>query len=127
MIDAPESKQLSFDKRPIGKESTKYLRSLVLGKIIEVNVIQKDRYGRYLAILKLNDEDINLKMVEAGHALIYRDYEFQSIKQKLHYLTTEIVAKRKRVGMWSTYGFHDPYAYRRIKKKRNQKTNFTPP
>lgn len=117
-IDAPELKQKAFDKTPIGKDSRDLLSALVKGKRIEVHVIQKDRYGRYLARIESQGIDVNLKMVEAGQALIYRYYEFDSIKQKINYLTAELVAKRKRRGVWKTFGFYDPYAYRRIKRKK---------
>lgn len=116
-IDAPELKQKAFDKVPIGLNSKLILEEACLGKSIEVKIIQKDRYGRYLSQLFYEGKDLNLMMVEKGHALIYRFYEFESVGQKLDYFGAEIVAKKKRLGVWRTFGFLDPYAYRRSKKK----------
>lgn len=117
-IDAPEIKQLAFDKAPIGVESKDFLEALALGKKIKIKVIQKDRYGRYLAQIFSSGIDLNLLMVEKGHAMIYRYYDFDSVKQKIRYMSAEMVAKRTRSGMWATFGFHDPYAHRRLKKAR---------
>ncbi|MCO4756070.1 MAG: thermonuclease family protein, partial [Bacteriovoracaceae bacterium] len=82
---------------------------------------KKDRYGRYLGELFLGDRSLNLELVEQGHALIYRNYEFQTIKQKVDYLVSEMAAKRKRLGMWSTFGFNDPYVHRRRKRFKSRK------
>ena len=120
-IDAPELSQQAFDKVPIGENSKVFLEELVLGKTIKVRVIQKDRYGRYLAQISLGRDDINLYMLEQGHALIYRYYEFESRDQRLSYMGAEMLAKRKRLGMWNTFGFYDPYAYRRLKRRKNAK------
>ncbi|MEX1098807.1 MAG: thermonuclease family protein, partial [Bacteriovoracaceae bacterium] len=52
-IDAPEIKQLSLDKVPIGLRSQQFLQDLALGKELVIKVLQKDRYGRYLAEIYL--------------------------------------------------------------------------
>ncbi|MEX0799577.1 MAG: thermonuclease family protein [Bacteriovoracaceae bacterium] len=120
-IDAPEIKQLSLDKVPIGLRSQQFLQDLALGKELVIKVLQKDRYGRYLAEIYLGKTSLNLTMVESGQAVIYRYYEFQTVQQKVEYMRGEAMAKRKRLGMWKTFGFYDPHAYRRLKRRSNAK------
>lgn len=125
-IDAPELKQLAFDRAPIGLDSKVFLENLVLGHSLKVKIIKKDRYGRYLSQLFLGPMDVNLSMVQNGQALIYRYYEFENTEQRIDYMTSEIVAKKRRLGVWKTFGFYDPYAYRRLgrhSKRRNSAKN----
>ncbi|MBC74754.1 MAG: hypothetical protein CME64_01945 [Halobacteriovoraceae bacterium] len=120
-IDAPEKSQMAFDSNPIGLWSTQLLEQHCLGNQITVNIIQKDRYGRYLGEIFHEDRSLNLLMVEEGMALIYRNYTFQTISQKVDYFSAEISAKRKRLGVWRTFGFLDPHAHRRLKRRGHGK------
>lgn len=117
MIDAPELKQEGLNREPIGKNSQKFLEALVLDERLKVRVLKKDRYGRYLARLYHKGVDVNLRMVESGQALIYRYYEFENVRDKIEYMGAEMAAKRRRIGVWGSFGFYDPYAYRRMKRR----------
>ena len=116
-IDAPEKSQMAFDSKPIGIWSTQLLKRHCLGREIHVNIIQKDRYGRFLGEVFRGETSLNLLMVERGMALIYKNYTFQTIAQKVDYFSAEISAKRKRLGIWRTFGFLDPHAHRRLKRR----------
>jgi endonuclease YncB( thermonuclease family) len=67
-IDAPEM------GTPEGVAAKAFLAGL-LGQSSEVMVQtykdRRERYGRYLASLWINDEDLNLKMIASGHAVEY--------------------------------------------------------
>jgi len=68
-IDAPEKKQ------PFGSKCTDYLRELVGMKNVEIEEIDKDRYGRTVGLVTLPDgQVVNEKMVGAGLAWVYRQY-----------------------------------------------------
>jgi endonuclease YncB( thermonuclease family) len=66
-IDAPETpKGTKFPAQPYGKEA--YLKQLVEGKRVKVEIYQADRYKRLLSTIFGDGKDINLAMIEAGFA-----------------------------------------------------------
>lgn len=64
-IDAPELKGETKEK---GEESQEYLKGLMNGKTIKVQVQGKDKYGRWLVIVWANGLQLNEKMVQEGYA-----------------------------------------------------------
>ena len=64
-IDAPESCQ------PWGAEATAALASRVKFKTVQLRTRAKDDYGRMLAVVTLDRNDIGRWMVESGHAWSY--------------------------------------------------------
>jgi len=68
-IDAPESNQ------PHGAEAKAALTALLLNKTVELDVKEQDRYERLVAVVYVgNDLNVNAKMVQDGHAWVYRRY-----------------------------------------------------
>lgn len=67
-IDAPESDQ------PGGREATLALEQLVLNREVALDVIEQDRYERLVAVVYVDDGNINEWMVQQGHAWAYRQY-----------------------------------------------------
>ena len=72
-IDAPE---VSHKKRepgqPYSQQATKYLAGLVLNKTVDLKEYGHDRYGRILGVVSFGGKNINLEMIEAGFAEVYR-------------------------------------------------------
>lgn len=68
-IDAPEKAQ------PCYEEAKNFLKKLIENKTVklEYDKIKKDRYGRLLAYVWINDTFVNREMLIKGFA-IYRDY-----------------------------------------------------
>ncbi|MCG7868176.1 MAG: thermonuclease family protein [Candidatus Thiodiazotropha taylori] len=71
-INAPEVRGA---ERTVGLESRDWLREKVLGKTVIIQTIKdrKGKYGRYLAEIWLNQQNMNDLIVAAGHAE-YKDY-----------------------------------------------------
>jgi micrococcal nuclease len=71
-INAPE---IRGAERPDGLVARDWLREKVLGQSVIVQTIKdrKGKYGRYLAEIWLDGQNVNDQMVEAGHAE-YKDY-----------------------------------------------------
>jgi endonuclease YncB( thermonuclease family) len=67
-IDAPESAQ------PWGRESTRALAALVLGRQVRVAVTDRDRYRRHVADVWVGGRHVNRAMVAAGHAWAFDRY-----------------------------------------------------
>jgi len=65
-IDTPERDQ------PWGTEATTALRQWSMSKPARIEVVDTDRYGRLVATLWVDDENINRRLVKEGHAWVYR-------------------------------------------------------
>jgi micrococcal nuclease len=113
-IDAPETpKGAKFPGQPYGKDAEAYLKQLVEGKRVTVEIYQVDRYKRLLSTIFLDGKDINLAMIEAGLAEVYRGPESGN-PYTPQYQAAEATARSARTGMWiqgDTY--ESPRAYRK--------------
>ena len=75
-IDTPELRGVRKDTEP-ARAARDYLRSLILGRDVQIKRITSDRYGRTVAEIYHNGRNVNQHMVEAGHAEIYDRYAYQ--------------------------------------------------
>ena len=72
-IDAPEtSKGKRQPGQPFSRQATSYLASLVLNKTVDIREYGRDLYGRTLGIVYVNGTNVNLEIVKAGLAEVYR-------------------------------------------------------
>lgn len=99
-INAPEFTKV---KECYGKESTDKLKELIDGKEVKLEAdptqADKDKYGRLLRYVFLNDSNINLYLIAEGYAKEYtysKAYKYQDEFKKAQ---TKAVASKK--GMWS--------------------------
>ncbi|EAI8624426.1 thermonuclease family protein [Campylobacter lari] len=99
-IDAPESDQA------YGKMATQFLKAIVLNKEVVLNVKDEDKYGRILAIVYLNDKDINQVMVKNGFAWAYEHYSDL-------YINEQNYAKINKKGLWESENPIEPYKWRK--------------
>ena len=107
-IDAPEIKQI------YGKEATKYLTNIVLGKTLIVKGSKKDKYKRLLGKLVLDGNDINLNLVKNGRAWHYKRYKISQDKSdQLLYSDAEKYAKLNKLGLWSKTTPIPPWQWRK--------------
>jgi endonuclease YncB( thermonuclease family) len=58
----------------------------------------KDRYGRYIAMLYIDDQDIGLRLIKEGLALVYTVYPFPAMS---FYLQEQELARAGRRGLWA--------------------------
>jgi endonuclease YncB( thermonuclease family) len=104
-IDAPETGQ-----KPWGEESKQFLQSLLDGRRITVEIVDKDRYGRAVARLYTGNEDLGLTMVRNGQAVVYEQYN-----DSRAYYDAQSQAKSQSLGIWSQPGAHqNPAAWRKV-------------
>ncbi len=107
-IDAPELHQ------PYGQKAKSYLKGLIESETIICSIMEKDRYGRYIAKIKVpgtRNIDVAAEMVRAGYAWHYKKY---SASQELSNI--EIKAKLKKKGLWSAQDAIAPWLYRQQQK-----------
>jgi endonuclease YncB( thermonuclease family) len=104
-IDTPERDQ------PWGTEATAALRQWSMSKPARIEVVDTDRYGRLVATLWVDDENINRRLVIEGHAWVYRKYLRDTSLIKL-----EARAKSAKAGLWSSNNVIEPSDWRRGKR-----------
>ena len=104
-IDAPESRQA------YGNVSRNYLYNMVRDRFVYAEVHSKDRYGRYVAKIILDNTDVNAEMLRAGLAWHYKQYD-----NNYEYAMLEQEAKKNRRGLWMEKNPIPPWIYRKNKK-----------
>lgn len=109
-IDAPESDQ-SF-----GTQSKQFLSDQILNREVILDIKNTDRYKRKVAVIYLNDVNVNELMVKEGWAWWYQAYA----KKDLVYKELQDQAQAKKRGMWSKKGNTPPWEYRKSKKKAKE-------
>lgn len=102
-IDTPEPRQA------FGNRAKQELSDLVFGRVVIVEVKQKDRYGRTIGLLTVNGVPVNQEMVRRGFAWSYRDYA----KKDVELAKAEADAKNAKRGLWADKTPLPPWEFRR--------------
>lgn len=106
-IDAPETDQ------PFGSASAQHLSSLVMGKTVGVVGDKIDLYGRTVAVITLNGQDINFLQVQQGMAWHYKAYASeQTVQNAALYATAETQARAAKIGLWASTNPIAPWDWR---------------
>jgi len=72
-IDAPEKSRKKHEPgQPFSQASTKYLAGMVLKKDVDIVSYGNDRYDRTLGVVYVDGKNVNIEMVKAGLAEVYR-------------------------------------------------------
>lgn len=108
-IDTPEVGQ------DFGSKAKVFLSNLVYNKRIEIIPKTVDKYGRTVGLLFLDGTNVCQRMVESGHAWVYRKYCTEHFCED--WLEFEQNAQKKGIGLW---GGNDaptpPWLYRKTKE-----------
>jgi micrococcal nuclease len=110
-IDAPEKAQ------PFGNVARKDLGDLIQGKIVEVQQVDKDRYGRVVANVHVSGRHVNREQVAKGLAWRYVQYD-----KKGEFTEVEQAARRARKGLWADPKPVPPWEWRKGEKERKAAT-----
>jgi endonuclease YncB( thermonuclease family) len=110
-IDAPEKAQ-SF-----GNKSKQSLHEMVHGKQVTVDYQKKDKYGRTVGKLLLNNTDICLAQIKRGMAWHYKQYaNEQPIEDREAYAQAEFAARAHFIGLWKDKTPTPPWDFRKQNK-----------
>lgn len=101
-IDTPERNQ------PWGLEAKKFLTTKILKKEVQILITNKDRYGRQIGIIFLENTNINELMVLKGHAWAYRKY----LRNK-NLIRIENKARKASIGLWHKGDAIPPWDWRK--------------
>jgi endonuclease YncB( thermonuclease family) len=101
-IDCPEMKQ------DFGTKAKQATSDLCFGKQVSIHKSGVDRYGRTLAYVYVGDTCINKELLKLGMAWHFKKYNGD---QELAQL--EILAREKKVGLWSQQDPVAPWEWRK--------------
>lgn len=89
-IDAPEADQ------PGGRDATAALRRLAQGQVVELTLVDRDRYGRLVAVVSVDGRDLSVAMLELGHAWQFHAHDDDPGRAEL-----EHAARTAGRGIWA--------------------------
>jgi micrococcal nuclease len=101
-IDTPERDQ------PWGNESKAALVFKVEDALIQVTVVDADRYGRKVGKVWLDGRDVNRELVNEGHAWVYERYLLDETL-----MDDQELAKSEERGLWGLPEPIPPWQWRR--------------
>jgi endonuclease YncB( thermonuclease family) len=105
-VDAPEKKQA------FGERAKQFASDLCYRKRVNLEVVNKDRYGRSVAYMYLEDgRNVNYELVKAGMAWHYKQFSKDAELERL-----EKQARRERVGLWRDKDPTPPWEWRKLQK-----------
>jgi len=109
-VDAPEKNQ------PWGREAGAALADKLGHQEVALDVVTQDRYERLVAVVSLNDENVNAWLVRQGHAWAYRQY----LKDP-QYCSWEAEAHAGGRGLWALPRDqrHAPWEWRAVERQRS--------
>lgn len=91
-IDAPELRQACADGWPAGEVAREALADLLWAGRPKCERVKTDRYGRTVAVCRVNEEDIAAAMARRGLAWSYMTYS-------VRYLPEELLARYDGIGV----------------------------
>ena len=105
-VDCPESRQAG------GKDAAEFTSSLVLFSKVNVQVMDKDQYGRSVAIVTLDDGRVlNEELLKNGHAWLYTAY--CKTARCTYWQGLEARARLEKAGLWRDKKPIPPWQWRR--------------
>ena len=109
-IDTPERGQ-AFSKR-----AKQFTSKMVYGKVVEVKVMDTDRYGRTVALVAVNKQILNEELLKAGYAWVYYQYCHEMICHA--WADYQFAAKLDKRGLWVDPDPIPPWEFRRKKRRK---------
>ena len=116
-IDAPEiSRKKHLPGQPFCVKSKEYLSSLVFNKVVNIKFYGKDEAGKSLGEVFAGKDNINIEMINAGLAEVYRGVPARNLKMTA-YRDAERSAKESVKGIWELRDqYFSPWDWRGMHK-----------
>ena len=103
-IDTPEIDQ------KYGAKAKSFTKKLTQNKPVKIDIISMDRYGRYVAVVTVDNQNLNRLLVQNGLAWWYQKYSTKKIYSEL-----QSTAKKARIGLWKQKKPIAPWEFRKSK------------
>ena len=114
-VDTPEKAQA------FGNKAKQFTAALVAGKVVDVETVTTDKYGRTVGLVTVEGKLLHAELVKAGMAWVYRKYcDRQPLCNDL--MNQQSKAKANGVGLWSTPNPQPPWDWRHAKKNQMKKS-----
>ena len=94
-VEAPE-----YPKGCLSNQAKERLEELILGKEVEIEVIEKDNFGRQIGFIRVGDVFIDKILVEEGLARVVLYSKRKKLKHQDEFIQAEREAKEKNLGIW---------------------------
>lgn len=107
LIDTPESVHPNKPVQPFGKEASNFAKeTLQEGQTVtlEKGNPERDKYGRLLGYIWIDDTNFNQLMIEKGYARVAYVYE-PNTKYLDEFKKAEHKAKERKLNIWSIPGY----------------------
>ena len=112
-IDCPEGGQA------FSKIARQFTCKTVYGQVVEVKVMDTDRYGRTVARIYADKTLLNEELVKAGLAWVYEFYCSEPICES--WKNFQLRARMDKRGLWSDPDRIPPWDFRRKKRRKGGK------
>lgn len=110
-IDCPEKGQA------FGQKARHFTAERVAGRNVQVSVLDTDRYGRAVGVVKTEDGGIlNQELLTNGYAWLYTRYCKATFCTE--WQAQELRARTAKVGLWSDKTPMEPWNWRKANKGR---------
>ena len=99
-MNTPEVHHPTKGEEPGGREASEVNRRLVAGKTVrlELDVQERDRYGRLLAYVWVGDVMVNEELVRLGYAQVMTVPP--NVRHQARFITREREARQSGRGLW---------------------------
>jgi len=101
-IDCPERGQ------PFSRVATQFTKTMLVSGKVRVREMGTDRYGRVVGMVYVDNVNLNERLLEAGLAWHYTDYD-----QNPHWAALEQAAREARRGLWQEPDAIAPWRWRK--------------
>ena len=109
-IDCPEKNQ------PFGYKAKQFVSEFCYAKAVQIVIAGKpDRNGRWIAEIFYKNKNLNKELVRNGLAWHFKRYSKNAL-----YAELEIIARKKKAGLWQEQNPVEPWNWRDYKRKMNQ-------
>lgn len=98
-IDSPELGFKGQKSQPFSQKAKHYLENLLDNRKIAIKSYGTGAYNRQLAEVFINNKNINIEMIRAGLAEVYKGRRPKNLDSQI-YLEEETSARRAKKGMW---------------------------
>ncbi|MCB9858790.1 MAG: thermonuclease family protein [Phycisphaerales bacterium] len=100
-IDAPEKDQ------PSGQEATQFVQGLLEGKIVQLENVGREKFGRILAQVYLDSRRIDIEIVQNGWEWVYPNSDSRVLRD------AEARARSQETGLWGSDSPMPPWEWRK--------------
>ena len=114
-IDAPENGQA------FGKAAKQSLSQMIYKRHVQLEVKNRDRYGRIVAQVFIGELNANVEQLRRGYAWHYKRHaREQGREERRLYASTEDAARARKAGLWKDENPTPPWDYRKENEREKR-------